>query len=185
MATILGAAALLSLERLFYVWLCREPRTFAGLCVIPGTGGRIDPVLGVQLVFGVCKAVQFGVFLWWCLRFGDGRLWPLEASPAALALGGGLVAAGQWLNVAVFRRIGRVGVFYGGQLGRAVPWRAEGPFSWFRHPQYVGVVASIWGLFLVARYPAPDWFVLPLLETVYYALSIRFERYEAAAACSS
>lgn len=45
-----------------------------------------------------------------------------------------------------------------------------------RHPQYVGAVLSIWGFFILLRYPEPDdWVTLPLLETAYYALGARFE----------
>jgi phosphatidyl-N-methylethanolamine N-methyltransferase len=45
----------------------------------------------------------------------------------------------------------------------------EFPYSVLSHPQYVGAVLTIWGLFLMLRFPAADWYLLPLLETVYYA----------------
>jgi phosphatidyl-N-methylethanolamine N-methyltransferase len=35
---------------------------------------------------------------------------------------------------------------------------------------------TIWGVFLIARFPNPDWFVLPVLETAYYAIGARLER---------
>jgi hypothetical protein len=38
-------------------------------------------------------------------------------------------------------------------------------------------VASIWRALLILRYPAPDWIVLPLLETFYYWLGTRLESY--------
>ena len=50
------------------------------------------------------------------------------------------------------------------------------PFSWLRHPQYVGTVLTIWGLFLTVRFPHDDWYVLPVLETVYYAVEAYFEQ---------
>ena len=53
-------------------------------------------------------------------------------------------------------------------FGHDVRWRYGFPFSWFRHPQYVGTVATIWGVFLALRWPHPDWIVLPLIETAYY-----------------
>ena len=43
-------------------------------------------------------------------------------------------------------------------------------------PQYVGTVLSIWGFFLVMRFPHDDWLVLPVLETIYYTLGARLER---------
>jgi hypothetical protein len=45
-----------------------------------------------------------------------------------------------------------------------------------RHPQYVGTVLAIWGLFLAVRFPHDDWYVLPVLETVYYAAGAYFEQ---------
>jgi hypothetical protein len=82
-----------------------------------------------------------------------------------------LVAAGQILNAAVFWRLGRTGVFYGDRLGYAAQWSAGFPYSVFDHPQYVGAALSIWGLFLLLRYPHPDWLALPLLESAYYAIA--------------
>ena len=35
---------------------------------------------------------------------------------------------------------------------------------------------SIWGFFLIMRFPHGDWFVLPALETVYYALGAYYEQ---------
>ena len=68
----------------------------------------------------------------------------------------------------MFAKLGATGVFYGNRFGHDVRWRYGFPFSWFRHPQYVGTVATIWGVFLALRWPDPDWIVLPLIETAYY-----------------
>jgi phosphatidyl-N-methylethanolamine N-methyltransferase len=86
------------------------------------------------------------------------------------------VAVGQGLSASVFHRLGRAGVFYGSAFGYELSWHDDFPFNLTRHPQYVGAVLSIWGFFLVMRFPAPDWLALPLLETCYYAISMRFER---------
>jgi len=45
----------------------------------------------------------------------------------------------------------------------------------FKHPQYAGTLLSIWGFFLVVRFPHDDWYLLPILETGYYTLSAYFE----------
>jgi methylene-fatty-acyl-phospholipid synthase len=116
------------------------------------------------------------VFLVWCAVFGDGALWPPAAPLWAVALGVGLIAVGQALSASVFRRLGPTGVFYGSAFGYELRWHDEFPFNLIRHPQYVGAVLSIWGFFLVLRFPAPDWFALPLLETGYYVIGMRFER---------
>jgi methylene-fatty-acyl-phospholipid synthase len=86
-----------------------------------------------------------------------------------------LIVAGQILNCGVFYRLGKVGVFYGSRLGYDMPWSRAFPFSWLKHPQYVGTVWSIWGFFVIMRFPHPDWYLLPALETVYYLLGAHFE----------
>ena len=68
------------------------------------------------------------------------------------------------------RRPCRLGVFYGDRLGYALTWWTAFPFSLLSHPQYVGALLTIWGFFLAWCFPRADWYVLPVLETVYYAL---------------
>ncbi len=82
---------------------------------------------------------------------------------------------GQILNLSVFYRLGVVGVFFGDRLGHEVPWCRAFPFSWISHPQYVGALLTIWGFFLVMRFPHADWFFLPAVETVYYSVGAYFE----------
>jgi methylene-fatty-acyl-phospholipid synthase len=82
------------------------------------------------------------------------------------------VLAGQCLNI---YRLGHAGVFYGNRLDRPVTWCRAFPFSVLEHPQYVGPLLSIWGFFLVARFPYDDWYALPALETVYYLLGAKLE----------
>lgn len=56
------------------------------------------------------------------------------------------VAIGQTLNMAMYAAIGNDGVYYGFRLGREVPWCSGFPFNvGLRHPQYVGVVLTIYG----------------------------------------
>jgi hypothetical protein len=107
--------------------------------------------------------------------YGHGSVLPASRDPGALALGGAALAVGQVLNWSVFYRLGTVGVFYGDRLGYEVPWCQAFPFSWLSHPQYVGTVLSIWGFFLVMRFPEADWLVLPVLETVYYVVGSLLE----------
>lgn len=170
LGVFLVAAALLAIERVCYVWVWRSAPAFRRLCARPPLRRWGDPVEVLERMFYGFKAIQLAVFAGWCWWFGDGRLWPATAAPLPIGLGVGLMAVGQVLNVAVFQRLGRTGVFYGTRLGHHVPWCTRFPFSVLRHPQYVGTVLSIWGLFLVMRFPAPDWFALPALETAYYVL---------------
>ena len=38
-------------------------------------------------------------------------------------------------------------VYYGGRLGKRIPWCTGFPFSIVSHPQYVGSVLTVWGCF--------------------------------------
>jgi len=160
-----ASAVVLAIERVVYAIIWHRPDAFArGLDrVSPGR----DPVAVVEALFTLFKLLQAAVFVGW-VRAHGGSLLPASAAALPLLVGFVLVAAGQSLNLGVFLRLGRVGVFYGNRLGHIVPWRHGFPFSVIRHPQYVGTVLTIWGLFIAMRYPAPDWPALPLLETVYY-----------------
>ncbi len=174
LAILAWAAVLLGLERIFYVWLSRWPDQFRAAW---GARGPSADRLATALVgswFCAFKLIQAGVFVWWCLAFGQGRLTAAQGEPAVI--GAVAIGLGQALNFSVFYRLGSIGVFYGGELGRALP-RVQGfPFSVFKHPQYVGAVLSIWGLFLIARFPHDDWWGLPALETAYYVLGAYCER---------
>mmetsp|Transcript_55828 Transcript_55828/g.88478 ORF Transcript_55828/g.88478 Transcript_55828/m.88478 type:complete len:234 (+) Transcript_55828:47-748(+) len=60
------------------------------------------------------------------------------------------VALGQTLNVAMYGAIGNAGVYYGFKLGREIDWCHGFPFNvGLRHPQYVGVVLTLWGALTV------------------------------------
>lgn len=176
MATFLVAALLLAVERAAYLWIWHRPEAFRRATARLARASAIDPVTLVYALFCVFKVVQIGVFGWWCYVFGGGVLWPSERGPIVALAGGGLIVAGQFLNVSVFRRLGVTGVFYGSRFGHVVPWSHAFPFSWFKHPQYLGTVLSIWGVFLCLRFPNADWVALPLLQTVYYGIGARFEQ---------
>lgn len=169
------AAALLSLERICYVWAAHHPASFRAACAHPGLVRFGGPVEILERLFYLFKAIQGFVFVGWWWLFGDGSLRPAGATQGVLAAGATLVGIGQVLNFAVFHRLGRVGVFYGNRFGHAVPWRTGFPFSVVRHPQYTGTVLSIWGLFVMARFPEPDWALVPALETLYYIVGSRLE----------
>ncbi len=171
-----SAAALLSIERICYVWAWRYPQSFRRFCDQPALSVLGPPVAVLQKLFYCFKAIQLLVFFGWCLIFGDGSLAPLGGNMFSFTLGGGLIVTGQVLNVSVFYRLGEAGVFYGNRFGYQIPWCNEFPFSLLKHPQYVGTLLSIWGFFLAMRFPHPDWCVLPMLETAYYSLGAYLEQ---------
>ena len=175
-ALVCLAAALLSVERIAYILIWRNPAGFSRWSthgVVAAFGGPVDLLV---ILFAAFKLIQIAVFVGWHFAFGDGTLWPQSRDPKVIAVGALLIALGQALNVSVFNRLGRVGVFYGNKFGHTVAWCRTFPFTWFEHPQYVGTVLAIWGLFFAMRFPSPDWIVLPLLESIYYTAGARLER---------
>jgi phosphatidyl-N-methylethanolamine N-methyltransferase len=166
----------LSLERVCYIYISRAPEGFLRFCNRPRAVSLGGPVEVLRTLFYGFKGLQCAVFLGWCYVHGDGSLSPAGRGILPLAIGGALIAAGQMLSCGVFYRLGTVGVFYGNKLGYDLPWSRAFPFSWFRHPQYVGTVWSIWGVFLIMRFPQSGWYMLPTLETVYYMLGAYLER---------
>ena len=57
------------------------------------------------------------------------------------------IGCGQLLNGMVFYRLGNNGVFYGNKFGFNIPWVTGFPFNVFPHPQYLGAVLSLIGLY--------------------------------------
>ncbi len=140
----------------------RRMRSAAGPSVTRANNSATDTL---AVLFVGFKLLQLGVFVGWCLIQSGGSLKPYSSEPLVLLAGALLIAAGQTLNLSVFRALGKVGVFYGNRLGHHVPWRRTFPFTWFDHPQYVGTVLTIWGFFVAMRFPADDWLFVPVLET--------------------
>jgi len=171
-----ACAALLGVERLAYRFAWRHPVRFAAWVRRTPIPGRSDPVCALRSLFYAFKAVQIVVLVGWCMWFGATWL-PLPTAPAPMLVSGvGLLLLGQALNAGVMRRLGTEGVFYGNRFGREIEWQTGWPFSVFPHPQYLGAALSVWGFMLAMRFPAADWFVLPLISSVYYALGARGER---------
>ncbi len=169
------AALLLAIERVSYVLIWHHPEAFQRLCARGLVPGQRDPVDALRTLFVGFKLIQLGVFLGWMSHFG-GQFPPLPtASVPIVVLGSALLLLGQLLNFSVFWRLGKHGVFYGNRLGHKLPWVEGFPFSLLPHPQYLGTLMSIWGLFLIMRHPYPDWIVLPTLSTIYYLLAMRLE----------
>lgn len=170
-----ASAALLAIERVTYIAICHHPGAVRAWAAHPWLAWLGGPVEFIRALFACFKLIQGGVFLMWLRVHGDGVL-RLVDEPQALLAALALLVAGQALNLSVFARLGAAGVFYGSRFGYRVRWVRGFPFSLTAHPQYVGTVVSIWAVFLATRYPFPDWWVLPALETVYYAVGGWLER---------
>jgi protein-S-isoprenylcysteine O-methyltransferase Ste14 len=173
---LIVAAALLSLERICYVWVWHYPDKFRKFCDRPAVAVFGEPVVVLEKLFYFFKGIQIAVFLGWCAFYGFGSLSLFSDRVLPLAVGLGLIIIGQTLNLSVFYRLGRIGVFYGNRFGYETQWCNELPFSLFKHPQYVGALVSVWGFFVATRFPHSDWYLLPALETVYYVMGAHFEQ---------
>ena len=126
---LLGAAVVLSLERLCYIYVSRAPERFRRFCQRPVVAPLGAPVEVLQKLFYGFKAMQFTVFLGWCYVHGQGSLSPPGRGVWHLGAGGALIVVGQILNCAALYRLGKVGIFYGRQLGYDVAWSRAFPFS--------------------------------------------------------
>ncbi|HEY7651966.1 MAG TPA: methyltransferase [Methylomirabilota bacterium] len=170
---LLVAALLLAVERGCYVWIARAPGSFRRWCARPPVARLGEPIAVVRALFIAFKALQATVFVGWCLLLGGGS--PTPRDGVAWGLGAVLMLVGQMLSVLVFYRLGRVGIFFGDRLGYEVQWCRAFPFSVLTHPQYIGAVMTIWGFFVITRFPHDDWILLPVLETVYYVAGAYLE----------
>jgi methylene-fatty-acyl-phospholipid synthase len=175
-ALVGAAAALLGLERIAYVLVWHFPDRFCGWARRPLVARLGEAVDVLAILFVAFKVLQLGVFIAWCVIVSRGSVWPCSPDGRVLAAGLLAIAFGQALNLSVFNSLGKTGVFYGNKLGHTIGWRESFPFTWFDHPQYVGTVLSIWGFFLLMRFPASDWPVIPLIETAYYVIGAHLER---------
>eukprot|EP01065_Artemidia_motanka_P028031 TRINITY_DN33246_c0_g1_i1.p1 TRINITY_DN33246_c0_g1~~TRINITY_DN33246_c0_g1_i1.p1 ORF type:complete len:481 (+),score=135.60 TRINITY_DN33246_c0_g1_i1:51-1445(+) len=163
--------AALSVERIIYtlVWLFpahfmhaveRTPLRYAG-----------SPVEAVVTLFYVSKVFQFGSLFGWYLWVADPPR-PADVSVLRWVTGAQLVLVGQLLNIAIYRAIGKAGVYYGYKLGASVPWCTGFPFNVFTmHPQYAGCVMTILGgglLMATPKHVEEGWFGLGVAATLYY-----------------
>jgi phosphatidyl-N-methylethanolamine N-methyltransferase len=172
-ALLLTAALLLRVERACYVWIARAPGSFQRWCAWRSVAWLGEPIAVVRALFYAFKLLQGAVFVGWCARLGTP--FPSPVHRMAWTVGGALLLVGQTLSALVFYRLGRAGIFFGDRLGYRVPWCRDFPFSVLAHPQYVGAVLSIWGFFLIARFPQEDWILLPVVETGLYVVGAYLE----------
>ena len=144
-ACLAGVSLLYGLHA--FIW--HRPKAFTSLCARTPLLSRAHPVEAFAALEIVGKLWQAGCLL--ALLGLDGGLAAAEHSLAASplwvwAVFALYVCAGQGLNMAMYASIGNAGVYYGWKLGRPVPWCTAFPFNvGLRHPQYVGVVLTIFG----------------------------------------
>ena len=78
--------------------------------------------------------LQLSVFVAWCYVHGGAFPWPSGHDPFVMGFAIALALVGLILVFATFYRLGRIGVFFGDQLGFVVRCCREFPFSLLSHP---------------------------------------------------
>jgi len=161
-------AVLLSLERLMYGVVWKKPQTVSKAAQLVGMKQK-EPEMIFNFVRGF-KLVQMYVFgTWYWTHYGTNLP---SLSWTQFLIGVPLLLFGQILNFMVWYRIGIEGVCYGCKFGRDIPWCTQFPYSHFSHPQYLGAILTVWGMFVFSWNDCPDWYILPVMETMLYCSSM-------------
>lgn len=164
----LSFSMLLSLERLCYGVVWKRPSAFVSLAKKAGMPKK-EPEFIFELVKSFKLVQLYVIVTWYSSHYG----WSLPSiNSTQLMIGLPILLVGQILNVLVWYRIGIDGVCYGCKFGRNVPWCSEFPYSHFNHPQYLGAILTIWGIFVFMWNECTDWYVIPVIETLLYICSM-------------
>ena len=99
-----------------------------------------------------CAVVQFSAVVYWYALRSPSGVALAAVPPAAWAAAALLVAAGQALNIGIFKAIGHAGVYYGFKLGHKVPWVDGFPFNVVQHPQVRRRLEGVGGWGAVASF---------------------------------
>src|SRR5688572_4140131 len=99
---VCAAAALLSVERITYVLIWRDPDAFRRWSLRRAVALLSGPVDLLVLLFVAFKVIQIAVFVGWHLMLGDGTWLPHSRDPRIFATGAVMIVVGQGLNLSVF-----------------------------------------------------------------------------------
>ena len=182
------ACAALFVERICYTWVHTYSQHFVRFTKTRlGRSMGNKPLEVVWTIFCLNKVLQLGTFVLWynyvinfSSPFGPG-LFSLENVTRlqwVLFVQGAIF--GQILNAAIYRAIGKAGVYYGYRLGEKVPWVCGFPFSVMSHPQYTGVCLSVIGVNQFIATPthvAAGWFNLTAIQILFYVYMAIVEDY--------
>ncbi|KAI8110979.1 hypothetical protein M9434_004553 [Picochlorum sp. BPE23] len=152
-----GVVGALALPHLLYAFIWYFPDMWMRMF-------RKSSVRVFESMAWLLKVIQFSsVIAWMYIRMPSG-VDVFAIPPLHAVIGVGLVAFGQVLNAGIYQAIGHAGVYYGFKLGHTVPWVDGFPFNVVQHPQYVGSVASVWGMAVLvwSQGPQPElvWLVV-------------------------
>jgi len=148
--------AAMAVERACYTIVWTQSRWFIKLCKTSALKEWGTPVDVVVRLFVINKIFQFGgLFLWY--YFSAPWFKFAEITLYQWITGFQLIVFGQILNNAIYRAIGKAGVYYGVRLGQPVPYCTGFPFNVFTaHPQYFGSVSTAIGAGILVTTPAHE-----------------------------
>eukprot|EP00213_Chloropicon_mariensis_P005753 CAMPEP_0197474528 /NCGR_PEP_ID=MMETSP1309-20131121/5968_1 /TAXON_ID=464262 /ORGANISM="Genus nov. species nov., Strain RCC998" /LENGTH=168 /DNA_ID=CAMNT_0043014201 /DNA_START=387 /DNA_END=893 /DNA_ORIENTATION=- len=128
----------------FYALLWNKPKVWKSVA----KKVKVHPVELLAVVAACMKVVQALSFVFYIVTLLGTNVFMetvTTAHPLTLLFGAILFAAGQALNLGVYKALGVDGVYYGIKYGKKVPWVTGFPFNICPHPQYIGASLSIWG----------------------------------------
>lgn len=148
----LWVMAAVALPHLWYLCVVNSPRRVKALCKRLGS----EPVDVFSNVALMLNAAQLGATGAWLKQEGVAEgLIARVASWRALAALPAFVF-GMVLKIAIFKAIGKAGVYYGACFGHDIAWHTGFPFNVSAHPQYLGsalVVAAGTGVIVRSDRP--------------------------------
>jgi len=155
---------ILALPHIFYGILWKFPKKWVSIAAGKETDSVAQGNLACDLMAKTThalKLLQAVALAIWMGRYTDVFTAQYLTStvltePMQVLAAVALVLIGQSFNVAIYRAIGKNGVYYGNRFGAQLgPWCTGFPFNMpnpiGRHPQYFGVLCTIWGLVLVCN----------------------------------
>ena len=83
------------------------------------------------------------------------------------------IMMGQFLNTAVYNKLGLEGVYYGSQF-KKLPMITSFPFNIISNPQYIGCMLTQYGIFLF--YPYTEMLIISMYSMMWYIMSSQIER---------
>lgn len=138
-----------SIPHLIYYFIWTYPKTYRKVCI----NDCVHPVdLTFAFVFSgkVLQFVTCSAYYLYINSFFLGEKASFGFTPTRLVTGTFIFLFGQWLNMAVWEKLGVDGVCYGIKLGRPVPWVEGFPYNvGISNPQYFGATLSVFGIVIL------------------------------------
>jgi len=133
---------LLSLQNISYTLVWVRSQAFTQFCKRNKLGNPVDVVVAIFLANKTLQLIAPAV--WYFSIASIPSLSNLTTYQVGTAIQ--FIAIGQLFNIAIYQAIGKAGVYYGTRLGKSIPWVSGFPFNVISHPQYCGVVMTVFGL---------------------------------------